>query len=213
MNTTTQMDIVVLDAPTERVLGLTLGSLTWLLALVIVLVGSAMCLVRPEQSAIWSAAMAFLPMVIFALRLLPVAADAEASTRITRSVLAAGLLILVPLTLRLVEALGVLDYTAASRAIGVTVGVGMLLAGGYFARGWLDLLSARVGAAVAARVLHFVSWGVMAGGIGYALIWLAAPIDVANLWASAVLGAALLLVTARSFVTLRLGNRRFDPRR
>lgn len=213
LNTTTQMDIVVLDAPTQRVLGLTLGSLTWALSLVIVLIASAMCLLRPEQSAIWMAAMAFLPLVNFTLRMLPVVVDDESNARITRAVLAAGLLILVPLTLRLVEALGVLDYSVTSRAIGVTIGVGLLLAGGYFARGWLDLLSVRVGEVVAARVLHFVSWGVMAGGIGYALIWLAAPLDVANLWASAVLGAALLLVTARSFIALRLGNRRFDSRR
>ena len=214
MNTTTQMDMVVLDAPTGRLLGLTLSALIWALSLAIVLAGGVMCLLRPEQAPAWWAAMVFLPLLVAALRIMPglAACDADTSARLMRSVLAAGLLIFVPLLLRLVEALGVLEFAAVRRSIGVTVGIGVLLAGGYFARRALGLVGRRVGMAVAGRILRFASWGVMAGGLGYALMWLAAPLDVANLWASSVLGAALLLVTARSFVTLRLGNRRSGSR-
>ena len=210
MNTTTQMDMVVLEAPAGRLFGLTLSALVWALSLATVLAGGAMCLLRPEQATAWLAAMLFLPLLSAALRTMPglAACDADSSERLLRSVLAAGLLIFVPLLLRLVEALGVLEFSAARRSIGVTVGIGVLLAGGYFARRLLGLVSLRVGTAVAARILRFASWGVMAGGFGYALMWLAAPLDVANLWASSVLGAALLLVVARSFVTFHLGKRR-----
>ena len=209
MNTTTQMDMVVLDAPAGRFFGVTLGALCWLQSSAIALIGGTMCMLRPDQATAWLAAMVFLPLVICTLRRMPglAACDAETSTRLLHSVLAAGLLIIVPLFLRLLEALDVLEFSAASRSIGATLGVGVLLAGGYFSRRMLGPMSQRTGVTTASRVLRFASWGVMGGGLGYALTWLAAPIEVANLWATCVLGVALLLVAARSVFTLRSGNR------
>lgn len=213
MNTTTQMPMVVPDASAERAPGLTSNGLSIALALAIAGVGGAMCLLRPDRIELWIAAMAFLPLVLLGVRLLCGGAGSRASDQYVRSPLqrticGAGVLVFIPLLLRLVEALGVVEFAAASRSIGVTLGVGVALAGGYLARKLVRLVSSRVGPSTAASVLRFASLGIMAGGFAYAFLWLVAPLTVANLWASCALGAAALLVVARSFVTLRLGDRR-----
>lgn len=212
MNTTTQMRMAV---PDGKLFSVPLDSFSGLLALANLLVGGAMCVLRPELVLVWVAVMAFVPGVTLGLRLLPGFAtlDQAALGQIQRSIIAAGGLVFVPVLLRLVEAVGVVEFAGASRSIGVTIGLGVLLAGGYLVRGMLASLSARAGSAVATRVLGFASRGTMAGGMAYALLWLVAPLDVANLWASCALGAALLLVVARSFVSLHLGSRRSVSRR
>ncbi len=210
MNTTTQMPRVVLAAPAGKFLGLTVAGHTGLLVIANLFGGGAMSLLRPELLLVWILVMAFVPVVMFGLRFLPGWSGLAAQVRLQleRSVLVAGVLIFIPVLLRLIEALGVVEFAAASRSIGVTIGLGILLTGGFLARGMLTALSSRVGAACAARMLGFASWSIMAGGFGYALLWLVAPLQVAGLWASCALGAALLVVALRSFVALQLHNRR-----
>jgi len=44
---------------------------------------------------------------------------------------------------------------------------------------------------------RFTGWSLVLGGLAYALAWLSAPIEIANLLSAALLGVALLLVLAR----------------
>jgi len=204
------MPRVVLDAPVGTFLGLTPAMHTGLVALANLFAGGAMSLLRPELLVAWLLVMAFVPVVMLGLRWLPGLAGCEAVVRrqLERCVIAAGVLIFIPVLLRLIEALDLIEFASASRSIGVMIGLSVLLAGGFLARSMLAPFSVRVGAALAGRVLGIASWGSMAGGFAYAVLWLVAPLEVAGLWASCALGAALLLVIARSFITLQLGNRR-----
>ena len=169
---------------------------------------------QPQHLWAWLLAGLFLPVAALWLRSSKALALAPSNLRVSlnQTLIGVGVLILLPLLMRLGEGLGVVDVTSVRRVVGVLLGAALMVLGSYLP-GWLfpllrqhldSLRLARqhdarqhVDAASVDRLLRFVGAGLMFAGALYGLAWMFAPLAVANLWASASFGAVALFVGCR----------------
>jgi len=198
----------------------------WLLVLCAANLACALVLSQsqPEHLWAWFASGLFLPLAVVALLLTPSLARAPKSLRLSldRTMIGVGVLILLPLLMRLGEGLGLIDIAGVRRVIGVLLGGGFVLVGNYmperilplFRRYLLRQQLARkhpgrhhVDAASADRLLRFVGVGFMIAGGLYGFAWLLAPLAVANLWACALFGGVSLFVGCRFMLLVNQRNR------
>ena len=208
MSNTAQFDNVQLtDAGGHRALDVSLA----LLSAGIALLAIAMCILRPEQLAAWMLTMLFVPIAAGGVRKLTTRMPNRARRALLFTVFAAGLLIVVPLGLRVAETLGLLEYVAVRRGIGVLLGGALLIVGGYLPRHLDTLARARWGELTGKGLVTMARWGLVVAGFGYAALWALAPLAQANLWASAFAGTALALTAVRCVLLCRLQGSARQP--
>lgn len=201
MSDTTQFDVAPVGSPSRR-------RLDGLLALLCVsIVGAAVLLLlqEPGRALIWLGAAMFLPCVVLLTRALPTLANCAPDLRqsLLRSLLGAGVLILVPLLLRLALGYGWLDIGGVQRSTGVLLGGGLMVAASYLPQKLLPFVRAHFDLSVAGRLTRQIGGGLMLAGFGYAFIWLTAPLLQAQLWAAVILLVGLTLTGLRCLVSLK----------
>jgi len=194
MSDTAQFDVVH-DGPPKRgvldtcVLGL--SALTLVTAV-------GLSLRQPEQLMAWLVAGLFLPCVLLVTRQVPALAQCPAELRrsLAQSFLGVGLLILVPLSLRLLESFGMFQTSGVQRTTGVLLGGALVVAGAYLPNRVLPAIHKRF-AGLAPTLARTLGFGVLAAGLAFAVIWLAAPISEASLWAGIAVSAVLIVAGLR----------------
>lgn len=191
MSDTTQFDSVRIIPPAHRALEVGLAAL----CLAIAASATLLYLQQPQLGVFWVGAALFLPALLLVVCQLPGIAACGPShrTSLVRSFLGAGVLILVPLLLRLAEGLGWLDIGGVRRAVGVLLGGGLVLVGSYLPHRLQPFARQRFDVGLTGKLLRHSSAGVMIAGLGYGGVWLAAPLQYANLWASVILAIAAAL--------------------
>jgi len=179
---------------------------------------------QPQHLWAWFASGLFLPLAVVGLLLTPTLARAPQSLRVSldRTLIGVGVLILLPLLMRLSEGLGFIDIEGVRRLIGVLLGAFVVVLGIYlpdrvlpfFRRFLARQQLARqhrgrhhVDAASSEGLLGFAGAGLIIAGTLYGFAWLFAPLEVASLWASASFGGVGLFVSCRFIVLVNLRNR------
>lgn len=90
-----------------------------------------------------------------------------------------------------------LDAGLAHRVLGIMAGALVVGYANTVPKALKPLAALRCNPATDQRLRRFTGVTMVLGGIGYMLAWIAAPIEVAHVYAMASLGTALLLVIAR----------------
>lgn len=113
-----------------------------------------------------------------------------------RALIVAGALISVAIALRLLSP-AYLSPEFATRIMGVLLG-GLVVAYSNRAPKTLrPLLQQRCDPAEEQAIRRFTGWSLVLGGAAYAVAWIAAPLEHANLISASLLATALLLVVVR----------------
>lgn len=100
-----------------------------------------------------------------------------------------------------------LSHDARQRLLGVAMGMLVVYYGNVAAKTLTPLARLRCNPATEQRLRRFCAWGITLGGVGYIIAFLSAPIAYADVLASAILGAAVLLVIVRIVWTKLRGTR------
>lgn len=134
MSETTQFGIASIDPPAHKALDVCLVALCLLIAAVATL----LYLQQPQRAVVWLGAALFLPALSIGVSQLPGIATCAPQLRrsLARTFLGAGLLILVPLLLRLAEGFGWLGIGSVREAMGVLLGGGLVVIAGYLPPRW-----------------------------------------------------------------------------
>jgi hypothetical protein len=85
----------------------------------------------------------------------------------------------------------------ARRLLGVIMGCVVVLYANAVPKALTPLIRMRCSPAREQSIRRFYGWGLVLGGLGYAVAWLVAPLERANLLAAGLLGTALLAVVVR----------------
>lgn len=125
---------------------------------------------------------------------------------ISRALILAALLLGVAAALRLLSPHPVSPETAR-RSMGVLLGVVVIVYANAVPKALSPLTRMRGDPAAEQNLRRFTGWSLVSGGVGYALAWLFAPLNLANALAGCLLGAALLLVVIRVVGHLAGGSR------
>lgn len=123
-------------------------------------------------------------------------------TKSPRASAVVGALIVAAMFLSMTAALKLLspEYVGADlarRLVGIMMGLIVVLYANSVPKQLTPLAVLRCSPAVEQSLRRFCGLSLVLGGVGYALAWIAAPIDAANLLAAAVLGVSLLVVAIR----------------
>lgn|GEM_PF-3812035 len=186
----------------------------WLLCATNLVCAAVLASAQPEQLWGWSIAGGFLPVALLCLRLTPTLARAPGRLRLSldRTLIAVGVIILLPLLMRLGEGLGAIDISGVRRVVGVLLGGSLTVIANYLPERLLPQfrrylarqhprrqypVRQHVDAASAERLLRFAGAGFMIAGALYGFAWLVAPIAEANFWACTLFGAMTLFVSCR----------------
>ncbi|CAN5712034.1 hypothetical protein BH23GEM8_BH23GEM8_01470 [soil metagenome] len=86
---------------------------------------------------------------------------------------------------------------AGSRLMGVLTGGLVVLYANAAPKALTPLSRLRCDAVTEQALRRFTGWALTIGGLAYALIWVVAPLESANMLAMGALGTAFLLVVAR----------------
>ncbi len=179
---------------------------------------------QPQHLWAWFVSGMFLPVAVLGLRLTQVFARAPKRLRLSldRTLIGVGLLILLPLLMRLSEGLGAIDVAGVRRVVGVLLGGSFVVIANYFPErllpqfrrylacqrlGRQNAVRQHVDAASAERLLRFLSAGCMIAGALYGFAWVFAPLADANLWACTLSGAVTLFVGCRFVLLVNRRNR------
>lgn len=157
------------------------------------LAGATLIWLQPERVWAWLSAMLFLPVAWALLR--SFAAKTSRHLSIHKAMTGAGLIFSVSMLALIAQDLAVFDAAPgelADRAWGLIMGSMLAV--------YANVIPKQAAAPGRARVLRFCGWALVLGGLGYALIWLLAPIAVAKVLAMMALGAAVLAVLLRVLV-------------
>ena len=186
----------------------------WVLCAVNLACAASLASDQPQHLWAWCVAGLFLPVAVLGLRLTKALARAPAPLRLSldRTLIAAGVMISLPLLMRLSEGLGAMDVVGVRRVVGVLLGGSLIVAANYFPERLLPqfrryLTRAHLGrqhpvrqhvdAASAERLLRFAGAGFMIAGALYGFAWLLAPPANAHVWAFTLFGATVLFVSCR----------------
>lgn len=163
------------------------------------LTGATLIWLQPERSWAWIGAMLFLPVAWALLR--SFAGKASRNLRILKAMTGAGLIFSVSMLALIAQELAVFDAAPgelSDRAWGLIMGSMLAV--------YANVIPKQAAAPGRAKVLRFAGWALVLGGVGYALIWLLAPIAMAKVLAMLCLGGAVLAVLLR----VLLARRRHD---
>jgi hypothetical protein len=100
------------------------------------------------------------------------------------------------------ERLGIEDVDSARRAFGVLLGVYLIVDGNRTPKMTLVPMS-HFAAAETQRLLRVTGWTSVVIGAGYALVWLALPVDLATAISGFLLFLGLVLFSVQMFLSFR----------
>lgn len=115
---------------------------------------------------------------------------------IKHALIVAGLFLSVTAVLKLLSP----DYVEADlarRLVGILMGCIVVLYANAVPKQLTPLAALRCSPAKEQSIRRFTGASLVVGGAGYALAWILAPVDSANVVGAAVLGCSLLLVAVR----------------
>jgi hypothetical protein len=119
------------------------------------------------------------------------------------ALLFAGCLLVLSGAAKLAVRLGVLDGAELSRRAGmITAGLVLAFIGNSLPKTLTPLSAQRCDPARAQTLERWSGWTWMLTGLGYAVVWMVAPFDLAPTVSIALVAAAMLLVVAR-MISLR----------
>jgi hypothetical protein len=115
---------------------------------------------------------------------------------VVRALLIAGALVGAAVTLRVLTP-SHLSPDLARRMMGVLLGVIVMVYANAVPKALSPLMQIRCEVAEEQAIRRFTGWSLVLGGMAFALAWLVAPIERANLIAGTALGVALFLALVR----------------
>lgn len=115
---------------------------------------------------------------------------------LVRALIVAGLFISITAAVKLGSP-EYIDADFARRLVGVMMGAIVVLFANSVPKKLTPLAAMRCSPATEQSIRRFTGMSLVLGGLGFALAWMAAPIDAANAVAGTVLGVALLAVALR----------------
>ena len=119
-----------------------------------------------------------------------------ARASIVRALIVAGLFLAVMAALKLLTP-DHLSRELANRLLGVMLGVVVVFYANAVPKALTPLARLRCDPVTEQALRRFTGWSIALGGAAYALAWMMAPIESADIIATGLLGAAMLLVIAR----------------
>lgn len=151
---------------------------------------------RPDAAWAWAAAIVMFVIMLGARRRWPVAG----------SVVFGALLMIVPLAVTLAHAYSLIDDPdSGRRASMIILGAYLVITGNALPR-MAPRISSMPGDAARLQAFHrLAGWTWVLGGLGYVLVWLVLPTDVANLTSTAIVAATIFITVVQ---LLRLRNPR-----
>lgn len=99
-----------------------------------------------------------------------------------------------------------LSRDLGQRLIGVMMGLVVAFYANAVPKALSPLLLMRCDPAAEQAMRRFTGWSLTLGGAAYAVTWLIAPVPIAKVLSTSLLGAALLLVVARVALRIRKGK-------
>lgn len=117
-------------------------------------------------------------------------------TEITRALIVAGLFLSITAAVKLGSP-EYIDAELARRLVGVMMGAIVVLYANSVPKALTPLATMRCSPAAEQSIRRFTGISLVLGGLGFALAWMAAPIEAANAVGGSVLGIALLAVALR----------------
>ena len=182
--------------------------------LLVVALGAWMWYLRPEHALKWAVSMFMLPVAWCGLELLKRTGTWRATEadqlRLSRAITGAGLILAAALSLRLAETLDVLGGGISERAMGVVIGAVLVVCGNAIPKTLKPLAQEKCDPASEQALRRFAGWTFVLAGLGYAIAWLVVPLDWANLVATLIAAAALVLVATRLLRAVR-PRKRIQP--
>ena len=159
-----------------------------------VILGAALCYVRPDRAWVCAMCMLVLPA---AWALKTRLGSADAGTRISYAMIVSSLVISVPLGTSLAAALGLIDgptvHALGDRLTNVLAGLCIVLLGNQLPKMLTPVSGARCDAATLQSVRRRMGWAQVLAGLTFAVLWLVLPISLARPIGIAVIVAGILV--------------------
>ena len=176
------------------------------LAAALLLLGAALAganwYLQPQRTVYWAVAAIFI--ICMAVVLLVISRRDANSIR--SGIVFAGLILVIPLGLKLATALGAIDHADFSkRAMMAIIGAFLMSTGNAIPKTLTPLSVMRCDAAKAQAFHRFAGWTWVLAGLALAAAWLTLPVSLADRVTFVVLPAAILIITAQ-LVRLRLSH-------
>lgn len=186
--TTTAKPISHFLAPALLVLSTVLAAANWAL--------------QPARAGAWAATLAFLGCMavalVFAHRRAGNEAQRRAGDAIRHAVVFAGLMLAIPLSMRLGTALGVFhDADLSRRTTMVLMGAFIAFTGNAMPKTLTPLSALQCDAAKVQAFQRFAGWTWVLTGVAYAIIWLVLPLGLAKPVSVVLLMTGMLAVAVR----------------
>ncbi len=162
---------------------------------------------QPARAVAWAATLGFLGCMavafLFAHRRSGNEAQRRAGDAIRHAIVFAGLMLAIPLIMRLATALGVIhDADLSRRTTMVLMGAFIAFTGNAMPKTLTPLSALQCDAARVQAFQRFAGWTWVLTGVGYAIVWLVLPLDLAKP-VSVVLLMSGMLVVAVQLLRLR----------
>ena len=175
-------------APALLVLSTVLAAANWFL--------------QPARAGAWAATLAFLGCMavafVFAHRRSGNEAQRRAGDAIRHAVVFAGLMLAIPLSMRLGTALGVLhDADLSRRTTMVLMGAFIAFTGNAMPKTLTPLSALQCDAAKVQAFQRFAGWTWVLTGVAYAIIWLVMPLGLAKPVSVVLLMTGMLAVAVQ----------------
>ena len=180
--------------------------------LLVAALGTTMWYLQPEHAAKWALSMFLIPAMWGAVTLFRRATSCAAPGEsdgflINGAIALAGLIMAIPLALKVAGALGWIDDGAghvSDRAMGVVLGVVFMVSSNSIPKRLTPLSATPCEPTRAQTLQRFAGWTFVLAGLGYSVAWLALPIERAKLIATLILAGGVALVLVRvAYVYLR----------
>lgn len=180
------------------------------------LAGTMMTL-EPEKSSAWLVAMLFLPSAYIGLRVLgrikrSQEGSAKSRSELRMALVGAGVLLSVPLTFQVAEAIGMVgaeNHLMGEQVMGIMLG-GVLIIMGNFLPKRLSRPHHGLSEEEAQNLRRFAGWAFVLAGIGFSGAWIILPAEVADWTSTSICAVAVLLVIGR-VVLAGLRSRQITP--
>lgn len=128
-----------------------------------------------------------------------------AARELTRGLIVAGLFLGAVAAIRLLSPEH-LSHDLGQRLLGVMMGLVVALYANAVPKALSPLILMRCDPAAEQAMRRFTGWSLTLGGAAYAVTWLIAPVPIAKVLSTSLLGVALLLVVARIALRIRKGK-------
>ena len=190
----------------------TLSSLALAMMAPPVILGAALCWLRPGQALAWALAMIVLPAAaLVRAKVMRTGNTIQAHKAITGALIFVGLMLSVTLAAWLAAAVGLIDdplaHAIATRATSVFVGVFFVLRGNSLPKMLTPLSDIRCDPATLQTLRRRTGWAYVLAGFAYTVLWLVLPVHLAVPVGIAVIVVGILAPTV---IMRSYANRRVD---